>query len=888
LTVASVRLPIVLVAVFGAVQIFLAYRDYGSEDAFITYRYAQNLAAGNGFVFNPGERVLGTSTPLYAMVLGVAGALGFEIARASAAVSAASLGAVAILGAGLLRGHGHPALAILFATLAVWGAGDLFLYFGMETPFYLMLLLATYRAALARQDAMTGILLGLAFLTRHDAALFAVCLLALSWWQRRQFPWRVALIATAVVVPWLVFATIYFGSPVPNTLIAKAGAVTPGAYLRQSVPWQVSGFHSPLFLFMPHHRVPFAVVGLSTLALMAPIVVAWRSLVGRELLLAQALVFPVSLWLGYSLIGAGAGFAWYLVPASYFLALLALLSWGRVLEGKRLAATRSVAAAVGALVLVLVTLGWMPEKLRANARSLTEGVFYRGRNGVYLTLARWIKDQGLQRVSVLMDEPGYFGYHSGSPIIDRAGLITEGIYFTGPRERQTRLQEIIANYEPGLIVMPAVPWPVLRLPPYLPLYHPVPVRALYVRRSVFAEHFESLARHWLARDGYHPDRPPLFGHPLEWNFEPGVDSAWTTGGDFQEVMVEQQSLHTNGAHGLWGTVSSPPFLIDFDELTFQFGGTHPLRTRARLLIDGQEVLSEGGRGAPLQLHDVRWPIGTWTGKVGVLQFHDADTEDGSLAAAAVRSIRHPHRLVLDDFESGTYGSFWEQPMGDAPASLDPLAMERGLAMLVGRRGALSRRIQGGGLVSRPFTLDHDSLSFLVFDFGGPATRVELSVGGKVRRQFVGTGSQRLQGVVWRVRALRGRRAVLRLVDEAPGEDRWIGIDDIAVFDEAPGRLAAPRRPADPGLAHRDVHRRDEDQRAADQGGDLRPLVEHQPPEDARPHQAGEVDRQDGGGVGLAEGLRHDELRDRTHRSHQREPGVLPRRRPGPHERGRDQ
>ena len=40
----------------------------------------------------------------------------------------------------------------------------------------------------------------------------------------------------------------------------------------------------------------------------------------------------------------------------------------------------------------LVTLGWMPGKLRANARSLTEGVFYRGRNGVYLTLARWIKD----------------------------------------------------------------------------------------------------------------------------------------------------------------------------------------------------------------------------------------------------------------------------------------------------------------------------------------------------------------------------------------------------------------------------------------------------------------------------------------------------------------
>ena len=67
-------------AVFGAAVTFVAYRDYVMEDAYITYRYAQNLAAGNGFVFNPGERVLGTSTPLYAMVLGLAGLLGLDIA----------------------------------------------------------------------------------------------------------------------------------------------------------------------------------------------------------------------------------------------------------------------------------------------------------------------------------------------------------------------------------------------------------------------------------------------------------------------------------------------------------------------------------------------------------------------------------------------------------------------------------------------------------------------------------------------------------------------------------------------------------------------------------------------------------------------------------------
>ena len=39
------------------------------DDAFITFRYARNLLLGRGFVFNPGEHVLGTTTPLYTLML---------------------------------------------------------------------------------------------------------------------------------------------------------------------------------------------------------------------------------------------------------------------------------------------------------------------------------------------------------------------------------------------------------------------------------------------------------------------------------------------------------------------------------------------------------------------------------------------------------------------------------------------------------------------------------------------------------------------------------------------------------------------------------------------------------------------------------------------------
>ena len=39
------------------------------DDAFITFRYARNLLNGAGFVYNPGEQVLGTTTPLYTLLM---------------------------------------------------------------------------------------------------------------------------------------------------------------------------------------------------------------------------------------------------------------------------------------------------------------------------------------------------------------------------------------------------------------------------------------------------------------------------------------------------------------------------------------------------------------------------------------------------------------------------------------------------------------------------------------------------------------------------------------------------------------------------------------------------------------------------------------------------
>ena len=65
------RLTLLIVSAAGcAVWVWFALSTRVSlEDGYITFRYALNIVRGNGFVYNVGERVLGTTTPLQTVLL---------------------------------------------------------------------------------------------------------------------------------------------------------------------------------------------------------------------------------------------------------------------------------------------------------------------------------------------------------------------------------------------------------------------------------------------------------------------------------------------------------------------------------------------------------------------------------------------------------------------------------------------------------------------------------------------------------------------------------------------------------------------------------------------------------------------------------------------------
>src|SRR5215831_10599096 len=71
---------------------FFLHVGFVNDDALITVRYAENLARGNGLVYDAGEKVLGTTTPLWALVLAGASKIGVDAVAAATWIGVLAFG----------------------------------------------------------------------------------------------------------------------------------------------------------------------------------------------------------------------------------------------------------------------------------------------------------------------------------------------------------------------------------------------------------------------------------------------------------------------------------------------------------------------------------------------------------------------------------------------------------------------------------------------------------------------------------------------------------------------------------------------------------------------------------------------------------------------------
>lgn len=386
-----------LILLFGG-RILLAYLlPLATEDAYITYRYAKNLALGLGPIYNPGERVMGFTSPLWVAWNALGLKFTSDPATWSRAWSVIADAVTLIVGGALLLRRSRAAATCFTFLFAAWPAFAAIAVSGMESSVMVALLVSGSALAGAR-SVWAGPVLGALALTRPEGAVAAALLTLRASWSAR------AIGALVASTGWLLLA-LYFGSGFGQSVSAKLSLYgTPGPLAgRYWWDWVVP------FALGAWPGVPETHLLFSCTVLMAPAAV----LGARELFRARddatwLAAAGLVVWAGYAVLGV-AYFFWYLEVPLMVYVLLVAVGLPRLVRHPLLYASA-----------IIFTIGLWTLSLQ----------LYRNRaskEGDLATVASFLIEQSAPAQKILLEPIGIIGWYTDLHVLDEVGLVTPWI-----------------------------------------------------------------------------------------------------------------------------------------------------------------------------------------------------------------------------------------------------------------------------------------------------------------------------------------------------------------------------------------------------------------------------------------------------------------------------
>ena len=230
----------IIIIVFRAITLCLfAYialiSSWISDDAMISFRQVLNFINGDGIVFNFGERVQAFTHPLWFFVLSGAYFLTEELFVTTSILSViiSVIAVIIMLRLEFKLVNGKPIFISPVFYLAFSFAFCDYLTSGLENPLsYLLVSLLFYllfQKNVYKHLRFIFVILALLVLNRFDhSILFAPLTLVLLFdVKNKSLLISILLPGTLLLLAWIIFATFYFGSPLPNTFYAKLNAGYP-------------------------------------------------------------------------------------------------------------------------------------------------------------------------------------------------------------------------------------------------------------------------------------------------------------------------------------------------------------------------------------------------------------------------------------------------------------------------------------------------------------------------------------------------------------------------------------------------------------------------------------------------------------------------------------
>ncbi len=399
------------------------------DDAFITFRYARNILAGFGPVYNPGEAVLGTTSPLYMALMSALGLVSggshapFPILAwlVNALADAITCWILIRLAQALGRRNAGLAAAAVWA-VAPWSVT--FAIGGMETSVFVLLASATFYFHSTDRPIPAALMGALALLTRPDALILLIPLVVDRL--RRSLPSsrlnpeplrisaRESVAFLAPVLTWVILSAAVFGNPLPHSIAAK-----------------VAAYHLPreaaLVRLLQHFATPFiedqvlgnAWIGLGFVAYFGLYLAGATAVIRRKPAAWAVLVYPWAYFAAYA-VANPLIFRWYLTPPLPVFFLGIFFGVDRIAHGFRLPALTAAVAAI-AVAFSLHAWTWRPDH---GPQRPAPTMAYIRLELLYRQAAHVLEPM-LQPGQVLAaGDVGVLGYQTGARILDAVGLVT--------------------------------------------------------------------------------------------------------------------------------------------------------------------------------------------------------------------------------------------------------------------------------------------------------------------------------------------------------------------------------------------------------------------------------------------------------------------------------
>ncbi len=418
LTSAKVASLFILIA---ASRILFIHHFPVYDDAFITFRYAENLIDIGQYVYNENDWVLGTTTPLFGLLVSLIYFLGMAPDAITPFFNATLDIAICATILLILKNNENYYTAISFLILyAISPILGRITAGGMEANTFALVSLASLALYQYRYTTLSVIIGSLAFFIRPEAAVTVGTILLLYYIDTRSLKNASKLALYSLIIPLTGMLILYllYGQAIPQSVVAKSEVSHIGL-----LPLLKEFFApDPLTLMLAPLAIWGGVIGLKS-GNPARIIVAWALLY----LIFYALRGP-KMW------------SWYVFPFQVGYLICAAIAMNRIIKymtAKKYRITEYFHSAALFFGIMAVSL----EFLYLKPETISKNIYDEIKN----TCETFIPEDTV----ILASDIGIIGYAcKQSRIIDSEGLVSKNVI-------QLHQEQLIEKYHPDYVFLTA-------------------------------------------------------------------------------------------------------------------------------------------------------------------------------------------------------------------------------------------------------------------------------------------------------------------------------------------------------------------------------------------------------------------------------------------------